>query len=811
MMEKVLRLKQVYVNLAAGKWAVLLVGMGFLLGKAMILDELAPFAAAYFAVISVLRRDLMGWASIALITGNLFAVQPSPWAIGAELLVFALLLRGIEAYGSRQTSYVPVMVFTSTFLVQLFTIVIGQELTWYMLMMAAINGILSFILTLVFMQAIPILTMVRKHPMLKNEEIVCLMILLASVMTGAVGWAIGGISIDHVLSRYLILLFALVGGAPLGASVGVVTGLILSLADMQAIYQMSLLAFAGMLAGMMREGKKGAVAFGMLLGSSILTIYLGSSAEVVHSTWETGVAIGLFLLTPRGFIAAIGQYVPGTQDHAKTQHEYAKRIRDLTAERVSQFSEVFRQLARSFGQVSSAGEMVRKEEEFDHFMNAVASQTCSACYRKNQCWEGRFHQTYSLMTNMMSSIEEDPKFSKKDIPKTWTKLCSKTDQVLEVMKEQYELYKHDQQWRKQVVDSRLLVAEQLSGVSQVMDNLVQEIRREGQALYDQEDQIRQTLEELGLPIQDIDIISLDPGHVEIEIVHAFRKGFDECRKIIAPLLSDILRENISVMSERYGTADGGGREGAVSVTFGSSKAFEIETGFASAAKGGDLLSGDSYSTVEIGNGKFAVAISDGMGNGERAKLESSTALSILERLLQSGMDERLAIKSVNSVLLLRSADEVFATVDMAIIDQFTAKTTFMKIGSTPSFIKRGNEVIPIMASNLPIGILQDIEVDLVTVQLQPGDTLIMMTDGIFDAPGHAVNKELWLKRIIQEIVVEDPQGIADCLLDTVVRWHHGQILDDMTVVVAKVEKHQPEWSTVHWPGLERFERPRTVS
>lgn len=66
------------------------------------------------------------------------------------------------------------------------------------------------------------------------------------------------------------------------------------------------------------------------------------------------------------------------------------------------------------------------------------------------------------------------------------------------------------------------------------------------------------------------------------------------------------------------------------------------------------MSGDSFSTVELGNGTFAVALSDGMGNGERARMESSAALNILEQLLQSGMDEKLAIKSVNSVLMLRS-------------------------------------------------------------------------------------------------------------------------------------------------------------
>ena len=192
-------------------------------------------------------------------------------------------------------------------------------------------------------------------------------------------------------------------------------------------------------------------------------------------------------------------------------------------------------------------------------------------------------------------------------------------------------------------------------------------------------------------------------------------------------------------------------------------------------------------------------------------MESSAALNILEQLLQSGMDEKLAIKSVNSVLMLRSPEEMYATVDMALIDEYTAETTFMKIGSTPSFIKRGQEVIQVSASNLPIGIIKDIEVDLVTVQLQPGDILIMMTDGIYDAPGYAVNKELWMKRLIQEIDSEDPQEVADCLLESVIRYQQHEILDDMTVVVGKVEHYRPEWATLRVPGINRMERPRTVS
>ncbi|WP_091161504.1 stage II sporulation protein E [Paenibacillus sp. 453mf] len=793
--------------IAEKKWMILLTVMGFLLGKAMILDELSPFAIAYFAVIMFLRRDFLLPVGIAILAGGFFAPYPTLFTIAAEVSIFYLLYRGLSSFGKTELSYAPVMVFTSAFMVNLFTVLIGPSFTWYAVLMMTIDAILSFVLTLVFIQAIPVFTYRKKNVNLRSEEILCLIILLASVMTGAVGFTVYNLSAENVLSRYLILVFALVGGAPLGASVGVITGLILSLANMSAIYQMSLLAFSGMLAGMLKEGKKLAVSLGMLLGSSILAIYLGGTGDVITSTYESCAAILLFLLTPKSILNVISKYVPGTQDHSHNQHEYAKRIRDLTAERVTRFSQVFKQLSKSFDQMSEAPEIKQGQQDMEHFMNAVADGTCAACFKQSQCWDGKFYQTYKYMTEMMSAIEENPDFEARDIPASWTKSCAKTDAVLEVMKRQYGLYQDNMQWKRQIYDSRVLVAEQLSGVSQVMEDLAREIQRETTIMHKQEDQIRSALEQLGLSIHSIDIINLDAGHVEIEIVHAYTRGFDECRKIIAPLLSDILDEHIAVVEEVMTLP----KQGLATVTFGSAKTYEVTTGVAGAAKGGGLLSGDSYSTVELGNGTFAVALSDGMGNGERARMESSTALNILEQLLQSGMDAKLAIKSVNSILMLRSPEEIYATVDMALIDQYSAQSTFLKIGSTPSFIKRGDEVIPVSASNLPIGIIKDIEVDLVSIQLNPGDIVIMMTDGIYDAPGYAVNKELWMKRMIQELDSEDPQEIADILLERVIRYQQNKIHDDMTVVVGKIDHFRPEWSTLRIPGMDRMERPRTVS
>ena len=162
--------------------------MGFLLGRATILDELSPFAAAFFAVMLFLRRDIAILVASSILAGALFGSGEHVVSIAAELVIFYLIYRGMESFERADLSYAPLMVFTSTFIVGLFGAVIGPTLTWYALTMTVMDAVLSFVLTLVFMQAIPIFTYRKKNYQLRNEEILCLVIMLASVMTGLVGW-----------------------------------------------------------------------------------------------------------------------------------------------------------------------------------------------------------------------------------------------------------------------------------------------------------------------------------------------------------------------------------------------------------------------------------------------------------------------------------------------------------------------------------------------------------------------------------------------------------------------------------------------
>src|SRR5699024_8986930 len=112
-----------------------------------------------------------------------------------------------------------------------------------------------------------------------------------------IGWDIAGVSLVQVFSRYIVLVFAIVGGAAIGSTVGVVAGLILSLASVVNLYQMSLLAFAGLLGGLLQEGIKISVSLGLLVGTFLVGIY-GDAETIIPSLLASLSAVLLFFITP---------------------------------------------------------------------------------------------------------------------------------------------------------------------------------------------------------------------------------------------------------------------------------------------------------------------------------------------------------------------------------------------------------------------------------------------------------------------------------------------------------------------------------
>ena len=114
---------------------------------------------------------------------------------------------------------------------------------------------------------------------------------------------------------------------------------------------------------------------------------------------------------------------------------------------------------------------------------------------------------------------------------------------------------------------------------------------------------------------------------------------------------------------------------------------------ASTPKDGEKYSGDSFNFGKNKHGIYVIALSDGMGSGPDAGLESSVAIDIIDEFTECGYDEENAVKAINSIMNMKfSEDEKFATLDMSMIDLYTGELSVIKAGAVATFIKRYEEV-----------------------------------------------------------------------------------------------------------------------
>ncbi|MBR0599121.1 SpoIIE family protein phosphatase [Sinanaerobacter chloroacetimidivorans] len=212
--------------------------------------------------------------------------------------------------------------------------------------------------------------------------------------------------------------------------------------------------------------------------------------------------------------------------------------------------------------------------------------------------------------------------------------------------------------------------------------------------------------------------------------------------------------------------------------------YQIKVGVSSYAKE-DNVSGDSYVCADLKDGEFMIALSDGMGKGRNASRESALTITSLYNLMKAGFDVELALRTINSLLLFKSTEEIFSTVDLGVFNKVTGKLKLFKIGAAATFVKRGDKVEAIKVSALPMGIVDSIRISNIELQVRRGDEIIIVSDGITDADRTDAQMD-WIKEAIENIRSRDPQTMADLIINKAVERYGLKEKDDMTVITAVV-------------------------
>ncbi len=204
---------------------------------------------------------------------------------------------------------------------------------------------------------------------------------------------------------------------------------------------------------------------------------------------------------------------------------------------------------------------------------------------------------------------------------------------------------------------------------------------------------------------------------------------------------------------------------------------------ASAAAG---ASGDAACACSLPGGRLAFILSDGMGKGMKAAAESQAVVANLKRLLKKGVAPSKAIKLVNKELLKNGDSEIFATVDLIIIDKETGDSRFYKMGAATSFLLRDKNIKRIEHAALPIGMIGRISACQLKMKLVPGDTIIMVSDGITEADREDLEAD-WLQKYLGQIpCAKGPRILAGEIVSLAQEKYDERQKDDLTAVVIRI-------------------------
>ena len=771
------------VSVPISKSSVLMLLISFMLGRISLFQGFMPFGIAFFIAASKtsISRVLIALAvCIGMISGGGFE---QVYITITSMIIFSALDMLFVNAKSKNSFKPSAIAFVSVIIPQMILVFFQGFLLYDTLKSICYSG-LVFSLVFIFKNTISIIEGTKKRNVFSNEEMISIALLMTLTLAGIGNVELAGINLINVMGVIAILLFSIGAGPGVGAAVGVIVGLVVNITDPGVPMVIASYAFCGLLSGVFKNLGKVGACLGFIAANALFTLYLNGSTEVFIYIKDILTAVMIVLLIPKKVITDSSGYFTMPTVNMRDKSGYSARIKELTIDRLNKFSNAFGELSKTFSEISETTTSTNKQD-ISLLFDRVADKVCKDCSLCLHCWDRNFYNTYQVMFKIVERLDDKGHIDEEDIPDYFMDRCERISEFVRQVNNVYELFKVNLVWKNRVGESRGLMSQQLDGLSKVIANLANEIDYDVKFKGDMEDQLLVELDKAGIKANDAVIFQNKWGKNEVTIFHKGCGGRRSCINTIEKIATGVLgRRMIKDSSECVQNQ----KTGTCSLKLVEEETFRVTTGVAKLEKYEGSVSGDNYTFMSTGDGKYIVALSDGMGSGQKADCQSSAAISLLEQFMETGFDKDTAIKLINSILVLKSDDDSFATIDLSSIDLYDGKVEFVKIGAVSTYIKRPQRVETVKTVSLPAGILSDIETEMVSKTLNSGDFIIMVTDGIIDSFKTEDGGEKALVQYIEEMESSNPQGIADDILNKAHSNCGNKAIDDMTVLVSKVWK-----------------------
>lgn len=447
-------------------------------------------------------------------------------------------------------------------------------------------------------------------------------------------------------------------------------------------------------------------------------------------------------------------------------------------ERLKIYADSFNGLSKMFSQMSRQKESFA-HEEVGKMQDEIVSRICISCNQCAICWEEK-SSMYQIFYRLLHSIEKMG-MPEKDVHRELEAYCPYANVIVEEAVGVFEKARLNLAWYNRLLENREVIAQQLDAMAYIMQDCSKEYtdisKEEKRMLL----AVRYRLKERGIQTREEHLYEKANQRLTLEVKVSAKWGNCVAVKDIAKAVSQGMRKNMIPVKNSKTII---GKEETV-LNFEEEPKYQALYGVARISKDGAQISGDNFSFLDLDGGQSIVTLSDGMGSGIRACKESEMVIELIEKFLEAGFQKEIAIRMMNSAMVIQGEDGMYSTVDMAAMDLYSGNCEFYKIGAAPAFIKRGEQVEMVTSGSFPAGIFQQIEIEKNTKTLENGDFVILISDGVMDYL-HVPEPEQTLKEILEATQINNSGKLAKYVLERILLFTGGKVPDDMTVLVAGI-------------------------
>ncbi len=398
--------------------------------------------------------------------------------------------------------------------------------------------------------------------------------------------------------------------------------------------------------------------------------------------------------------------------------------------------------------------------------DTACDSICKKCRYSMLCWGNEYSDTIKGFMTVTESVRRGEAYNPELFAVRCRERCKNTEKLYNKISSLYDAFINSAREKRRIDDMRRILTVQLAATENMLEEFANNEEYGSKTMTDYNTTAAELLSKAGCEkIETVNVTVGQRGNITVEAYTT--KGSFAPAKDICEAFSIGLRRQFDPPTLSHSG-------GIYKMVMLSKTPYYIETAICQLSKNEGKACGDYFESFTDTKGTAYLILSDGMGSGARARVDSTFAGGMLVRLLKSGMGLCAALEIINTALMVKSEDESFATLDICTVDLYSGDGKIYKAGAAQTYIKSGKRHITVPPSGMPMGVEADSSYTQREIRLQDNDVVIMISDGVEVS-------ENWLFREIEN--KDTPlEELVKVIADTARFYSRDGKEDDISVV-----------------------------